>query len=413
MKVWSLKNIQMVKDEVKETLDCRTGQNSKKRLDAIMQGIRGLETSSDPKGLLYLYVYIMSALVHQSRFGGLSSKQIRKLKELAFTILKVQNINPQTSKLGVLFGELHLAISLVYRSSGEHWAALWEEQISDQLCRKNPVGGVGFQSISKGMRALRVGQGTRAIGFFCTSMKQNLNRQQIELANIGLVRSLRLSGKIGQCEEVIQKFLSDKSIGSAVYHQELVWEHTCLKASKEKSLDEMVELIKPKNSHNRATYMVEAFLWSLAIRERHWVQSVPKIQTISRKEGLQARNLGFFLKAAYELETCNATFIPIVTRLNNLGKILSTTNRFVAIDRELLFLVASVRWLAKNQSFKLAEATLNEYEGLSLKLSDGRTNDVLNLAEDLFERPWYKSFRDVNIIDKVLGKELPELDASG
>ena len=88
MKVWSLKNIQMVKDEVKEALDHRTGQNSKKRLDAIMQGIRGLETSSDPKGLLYLYVYIMSALVHQSRFGGLSSKQIRKLKELAFTILK-------------------------------------------------------------------------------------------------------------------------------------------------------------------------------------------------------------------------------------------------------------------------------------------------------------------------------------
>ena len=52
MKVWSLTNIQLVKDEVKETLDQRAGQNGKKRLDAIMQGIRTLESASDPKGLL-------------------------------------------------------------------------------------------------------------------------------------------------------------------------------------------------------------------------------------------------------------------------------------------------------------------------------------------------------------------------
>ena len=142
-------------------------------------------------------------------------------------------------------------------------------------------------------------------------------------------------------------------------------------------------------------------MWSQAVRLRNWSQSLPKAQTMARKKELQAKNLGFFLKATLEFENCLETCIPFVSRLNNLGKILDQTNRFVAIDRELLFYVASVRWLAKNHSYQLAEATLNQYEALNLKLSDGRSKDVLNIAGDLYSRFWYKSQEHVSVLEKL------------
>ena len=114
------------------------------------------------------------------------------------------------------------------------------------------------------------------------------------------------------------------------------------------------------------------------------------MQTIARKKDLRPRDLGFFLTAVLEFEKCQDSVIPFVIRLKNLGGILGQTNKFVSIDRELLFYVAATRWLAKNHSHDLAEATLCEYQGLSLKLSNGKSQDTLNIASDLMERNWFR-----------------------
>ena len=390
---WHIRDISETKKSIKSQLDEIYKKSGKKgRLEEIVQGIRKYENSSSSKEMLKLYIYIVSALVHQTKYGGFNKPQIKKLVDLAYSILQIQGIQPQTSKLGVLYGELHLAISQVYRTFGEHWEALWEQQISDQLSKKSPVGGLDFQSMSKGFRALRLGQAYRAINLLNEVDLNNLATRQANLVQLSIIKAFRLSGQNEKAQTAIETFQNglDRHVFNADLRQELDWEVFCLKASQESDLSSMVRSVKINGSHYQAAYIAEAFLWSHSVSKRKWLGTISKMQTIARKKDLRPRDLGFFLTAVLEFEKCQDSVIPFVIRLKNLGGILGQTNKFVSIDRELLFYVAATRWLAKNHSHDLAEATLCEYQGLSLKLSNGKSQDTLNIASDLMERNWFR-----------------------
>ena len=51
-----------------------------------------------------------------------------------------------------------------------------------------------------------------------------------------------------------------------------------------------------------------------------------------------------------------------------------------------LAMAAVVRWLLRRTSFVFEEAAIADYAFICLKLSNGRTKDVLNLLPDLAER---------------------------
>ena len=68
-----------------------------------MRGIKARETSSDSKDMLFLYIFIVSALIHHKNWGGLNNQQIKKLVGLAYSILQIRGIQPETSTLGFLW----------------------------------------------------------------------------------------------------------------------------------------------------------------------------------------------------------------------------------------------------------------------------------------------------------------------
>lgn len=388
---WNINKIEQARRVVGDLLDnIYKNEGEKARLVAIMRGIHENEGSYSSESLLYLFLFIVSALSHQTRFGGLASSQITKLINLAYSILQLQGIQPETSSLGFLYGELHLVVSQIDRISSHHWDAAWGQQLSFQLSRKNPSGGESFQAISKGIYALRMGHALRAVHEFEKADVRDNSIENFEKARIGRIRAYRLSGQYEASLSLISVTKKDSKAGKGVL-EKLDWEEYCLEASKSGDLTNMMASVQRKGSHYKAKYIVEAFFWAHAVSKREWIKRLPKMTTIARKKELGANDLGFFFKAALQLEKCYDAQIPFVMRVKSVGQLLGHVDQFASIDMSLLFYLAVARWLARNRSPDLAAIALWEYRGLSHKLSDGVLEDILSLGSDLFVRDWFCS----------------------
>ena len=388
---WNNKNIDLVKAEVKSQLDSVEAESGPKaRFAKIISCIRAREASTSPHELLELYVYIVSALIHHKKWGGLSDSQIKKMLGLAYSLLQIQGIQPETSTLGFLYGEIHMALSQIYRTNGDHFAAAWEQQVSHQVSKRSPPGGESYQSLAKAIRAFRLGQIDRAYSEYLSVESNNASPKNNERAMIGRIRCMRLKKNFEACKTLIDNLFEHHNI-STKFALELEWELYCIHASQDANLEPMIKSIQKKGTHHQAVYIMEAFLWALAWPQRNWVERLPKMSTVARNKELGAKSNPFFLKAVSCLEDCQDSSIPFIIRIKALGNILKSSNEFLAIDRELLFYIASSRWLAKSHSKTLAATVLGEYEGLSAKITQGSSADVLNIAQDLMERSWFKT----------------------
>ena len=102
-----------------------------------------------------------------------------------------------------------------------------------------------------------------------------------------------------------------------------------------------------------------------------------KIKKINQRKQKQLYAITCALEDGYDAK------IPMAARLRNLGEALSKTSGIFSIDKELLALVASTRWLMRSKSRDLAIMTISRYKGLSYLLTDGKSPDVLGVAGDL------------------------------
>ncbi|MFW7378712.1 MAG: hypothetical protein ACOH5I_07895 [Oligoflexus sp.] len=396
---WQVKNIELVKQQVKLDLDAvQEVHGVKERFQAIMNGIRRYESTTEAKDLLLLYVYTISALVHHKNYGGLQQSQIKKLASLAYSLLQMQDIQPETSQLGFLYGEIHMALSQIFRKSGEHLTAAWEQQVSHHVAKKNPPGGMHYQALAKAIRAMRLGQISRALHEYNIADSSDIPERQQETARLGRIRCLRFMGRLAASCELIDLSLQEVEQKER-FRLELEWEKICIEATSSQDLNEMIASVHRKGRHYRAVYIMEAYLWALAVSQRKWLEKLPKISTIQRNKSLQTRELGFFSRVMLQLEECQDSNIPLVVRIKSLGNIVQDINQFIAIDRQLLFYVAAARWLAKIQSPTLAAMMLGEYEGFCRKITHGKCADIFQIAGDLMNRPWYEEASDLMWID--------------
>lgn len=155
---WSQAGIDEEKRRVKEWLDAiEREKGAEARFAAALKEIRSLQDSEAPAQRLRCFVLIVSAVLHAARIGGLTRAQVSRLVDLGEAILATQGIRSVSSLLSFLYGELYLAVSIWHRNAGEHWRSAWEHQVSRHLSQRSPPGGEGFQLLSRGLRALRLG----------------------------------------------------------------------------------------------------------------------------------------------------------------------------------------------------------------------------------------------------------------
>lgn len=382
---WSKALVEATKASVKGEIDGDAGdaRTPGERLERINRGIREAEDAASPAEFLRLYVYVVSALVHDARHGGLTAKDVARFRKLAYSILQVQGIQPESSTMAFLYGELHLALSQIHRRNGDHWMAAWEQQMSLTLSRREPPGGIGFQLVSQAIRTLRLGSAARALTDFTEAESDgaldSLNRER---ARLGRVRCLRLLGDHDAAANLAKESAAKAALRPATV-LELGWEVICLDAQESGELTRMVAAVGPKGDHGQAVYLLEAIAWAYAMRGKQWIERLPKASTVARRRGVDARKLGFFLEAIEVVESCYDTDVPFAIRLDRLGAMLVRRQEVISVDRELLILAAAARWLWRAKQRELAATVLEEYRSLSLRLSNGANRDVLSLADDV------------------------------
>ena len=109
-----------------------------------------------------------------------------------------------------------------------------------------------------------------------------------------------------------------------------------------------------------------------------------------RKPELKIARGHLLFQIVSTLENAYEQDISFPIRLKKVGALVDQLSQIRNIDKELLSWVAIGRWLSRHNNFQLAIMCLHEYQGLSLKLSSGRCQDVLGLCNDLHSKQWFR-----------------------
>jgi hypothetical protein len=340
----------------------------------------------DPQVQLRAFIGVVSALVIEQNQPQLAPGQIRKLVQLAQSFLRVHGVEPGKGRSSSLYTDLHQALSLVYRRSGLHWRAAWEQQLAQHYAPREGDES-GFASLALASRAIRLGNAALAWRRFETALASgSLSADQSMFAAIGKVRCLRLAGQADAAAAALTQL---NPVGSAA-QREIAWEAMCLRLRRESDLAEILAATKDTSaSHYTASYLLETFLWTRAVQSKRFLDSTVKLRTIKRKSELHVRQQGFFFEACSTVEQCEDTTYPLTHRLGVLGETLARVDELITVDKELLVLAAAARWLARSHQFDLARFTLSRYRLLSWQLSDGQNADALGIAADMLASDWF------------------------
>lgn len=376
---WTENLIDAIKAQVKADLDhVEKNEGTEQRLLHASKMVQQLEQDTSSEGYLRRFIYIISALLHHERFGGLNPQQIDRLAEIAEATLRVQGIQPERSKLAFLYGELHLALGQIARKMGHHWRAAWEHLVSTHLTKESQPGGMAFQNLVMANRSLRLGMGKLAVEKYVDAEKGHLIPSAREKARLGRIKALRLSSRESEAKELLEE--TERGLELSVEGAlELDWERASLEVQHSGSLDAIFTRVKKNGTHRKAIYVLEEFVRARTYEGDNWIRLSPRLRTILRDKELKVLETGFLYTACFELERIEDRNVPASIGFAKLGSVLDNSWRFLSIDTELFFWVAAVRWLNSNDCANLARLALERYSSMCLALSDGTNKDTLRL----------------------------------
>ena len=379
--VWRKDNIEKEKAGIKRILDeLADPKNSRERLHLALKRIADLIENHSPTGQLRRFIYTMSVLSQHLRHGGLTPAQIRTLADLAGAILKSQGIEPGSSKLSYLYGDLHLILSQIYWKAGEQWAAAWEQHLANYLSAHTVSAQKGIQSLGVGIRLLRLGHATLAVSVLEEAERQGLSDPWIIRGRLELVKALRLCGELVRAKEISEYTLRAELRDEE--RTEFVWEGLCRDVQRTKDVEPiMVALLR--GDVRGGSYVLEAYLWSRVCSSRNWLSRFPTIRKWAGKRGLDVKPSDLFYRCAKTFEMCYDYETPYNVRLERLGRILSETQYLISFDKEILVWAAASRWLSRGRFRQTTLLVYGEYRARSLRLSDGRNPDAFGLLQDL------------------------------
>lgn len=380
---WSLKQIEATKKEVKSALDRQNfSQAPTLRLNAALEEVAILGENDTSEGRLQRYIYIMSALVHHERHGGLTNNEVEKLVNLAYSILQAHGIKPRSSRAASLYGDVHLIRSQIYRKEGNSWKAAWEQQLALLLSGKSHSAD-GLQNLIMGNRYLRLGDPILASQMYERSIKETPIPAQYGRARFGLLQCNWLSG---QAFDVALTKIESSWPEDVI--TEFAWHDLVRRCLLDQDFNPMMLEIKKSGHFYDATYIIEACLWCLAIENRSYIDRLPKLESMRRNKNLQPQRLNLWYDAARTLQQCYDYQIPLDIRLRSLSAVIDKRKELLSIDKELLLLAAATRWLARCKASSVALLVYSEYRALSFRLSGGISQDALNVLADMKERDW-------------------------
>jgi hypothetical protein len=363
--LWSNEELAAARTRIKAELDA-AGDG---RLELALKRVREVEDIP-----LDRYIYIVSALVHHERQGGLDERRINQLAALGEAILLALRVDPGSARLAHLYGDLHQTVSLIHRKAGRHWEAAWEQQRAARCFKADARRGEAFRALGFALRALRLGEGALALENYAIAEAGAADARQRFKARIGRAKAARLSGQPALAESL----LFDAPELDDAERRELEWERRCL-AAQRGELGPLLSLVSRRGEHRGVTYTLEAWLWAHAVPLRRWREHVAKPESILRRDGDDARKVGILGDCVQLVATVFDTHIPFERRVDALGRAVAMAAQVLSIEHELLILIVGYRWIASMNAPDLAALVRGRYAALSRSLSSGASDDVLGL----------------------------------
>jgi hypothetical protein len=375
---WTEAAINASKQRIKDELDQRQSVGGPEaRQQLILDRLKEYEASEKPEELLDLFVYLVSALVHHSRYPFLTSSRYEKLLDHARTILQSQGIREGRSRVSFLHGELHFIQSQIERAEGRHWTAAWHQFMGYHATRGEPPGGEGFQQLSLGNRAMRLGH-TRLARGYLEKAEGLLNGALLERCRLSLLICLRLLGDHGTATTRLLEMKKDAKLSEEA-RRELEWEEALYQFAATQDLVPLLILTKKGQPCYHTSYLIELSLLAMSTASRQWLDRVPKLENLRRRKDLTVPRHDLFLSLAKTLQEAYDVERPLNQRLQRVGESLSAAQGLFNVEKELLYWAASARWLLRCRSEDLAALAQAEYESRCLLASDGKTRDIFQV----------------------------------
>lgn len=375
---WTEAEINASKQRIKEELDQRQNQGGPEaRQQMILDRLKQYEASERPEELLDLFVYLVSALVHHSRYPFLTPSRYERLLEHARTILQSQGIREGRSRVSFLHGELHFIQSQIERQEGRHWTAAWHQFMGYHATRGEAPGGEGFQQLSLGNRAMRLGHTRLARGYLETA-EGLLTGSLLERCRLSLLICLRLLGEKNLAMDRLIQLKKDATLSDEA-RRELDWEQALHDFAETQDLVPLLILTKKGNPCYRTSYLVELSLLAMSTSSRQWLDRVPKLENLRRRKDLDVPRQDLFMGLAKTLQEAYDVERPLNQRLQRVGESLNAAQGLFNVEKELLYWAASARWLLRCRSEDLAALAQAEYESRCLLVSDGKLRDIFQV----------------------------------
>ena len=383
---WQITDALRLRTQIVAELDAVIDSNGvEARLAKALGMIVSLERESDTLSQLRRFLCIVAALSHHARWGGLTARQCTQLLQIGEALLKTNGVEPTTSSLSQLWGELHLANSQVQKQEGDAWNAAWQQHFSFFMSRRTPVGNASFQALSRALRAFRLGYFDVAEPGFVQAEASDLpgrNRGQARLCRIQI---LRLSGRTEEAMKLCNDETTTMILGEE-FAVELFWERAACLAQLSGNLAPMMALLGRNGSHRRAAYLLEASLWTRAVQSRRFEEQIPAAESIRkscRDDINSCDTMKAFFTSVQQVENCYDNVRPLGLRLTGLGHIIGSSSLLPSIDKELLLLAASFRWLIRSKQHGFATLVLARYHAISRVVSSGKHIDALGIMGDI------------------------------
>lgn len=384
---WQTRRFDAERAAIRDELSTIAASDSgtQQALSHAIQQVEILSADDGPVAQMRRLIYVIGGLTLHAQFGGLRPQQLGRLFNLAYAILKTENIHSGTSRLAFLHGELHDLKARLHAGDGQHWLAAWEQQLASYAAGNEAPDDPGYQLVMSAERALRLGHGALAMRA-CESVEA-LGDKWLASARLLRLRLLRLSGNAVGAEALA---LDSRTLPwSESQLRELAWEAACRTVACEHDLESMTRLAATGASHHAPRFVLEHQLWARAFPLRRWEEKLANVAYLQRKKGFKGQSAPRLIEAAAVLESLYDYTIPVEVRLDKLGPLLNRATELPSTEATLLVWAAAARWLARGHFFPMAALVLGQYHVLSLMLSSGTNGDALGIAADLLARDWY------------------------
>jgi hypothetical protein len=375
---WTDQAIQACKQRIKLELDLEEASHgSEGRQRLLLARIKEHEEREDGEGLLALFIYLLSALLLQTRLNYLGRSRWERMLDLARSVLRSQGIREQSSRLAFLWGELHTIQSQLECQDGAHWSAAWQQFMGYYVTRGESGDEEALQQFSLGNRALRLGQTQSALNYFSTAAPRLDTVMQQRCWLMQLI-CFRLLGATDQAQQRVRELLLGDSLAPHM-RLELEWEQMQLVFTETQDLSPFMSRCKKGGSHYASSYLAELTLLALTVKSRRWMDQVPRLENLRRRKNLDVQTRDLFFAMVQNLQDAYDSKRPLGLRLQQLGDDLAIAHKLLNVEKELLYWAAACRWLIRTRSEELRRLTQEEYRGKSLLLSGGRSTDILGV----------------------------------